>query len=152
MDVSVSLPIDRDGFLRRQCPNCNRQFKWHHGPANAEAEKEPSPASYSCPLCGRPAEHDQWFTDAQVTYIQGVALPAAADEVERVLAAAFRGSKYIKFEPGRGRDVPAIPDQLHEPDDMAIVASPCHNYEPVKVPEDAQPPLYCLICGAAFAV
>jgi hypothetical protein len=35
---------------------------------------------------------------------------------------------------------------------MVIVASPCHSYEPVKLPEDHTGPLYCLVCGSAFAV
>jgi hypothetical protein len=31
-DVSIpmSLPLDGDGFLRRECPKCERQFKWLH--------------------------------------------------------------------------------------------------------------------------
>jgi hypothetical protein len=33
-----------------------------------------------------------------------------------------------------------------------IVASPCHAYEPVKVPEAATGPLHCLVRGQPFAV
>lgn len=36
--VSVPIPRDADGFIRRECPHCIRQFKWHDGPANEEAE------------------------------------------------------------------------------------------------------------------
>lgn len=32
MSVSMSLPLDEDRFLRRECPNCERQFKWWHTP------------------------------------------------------------------------------------------------------------------------
>jgi hypothetical protein len=35
---------------------------------------------------------------------------------------------------------------------MMIVISPCHSYEPVKVPEATEGPLHCLICGTPFAV
>jgi hypothetical protein len=32
MSVSMSLPLDEDGFLRRECPTCERQFRWWHTP------------------------------------------------------------------------------------------------------------------------
>lgn len=54
MDFQVSLPLDSDGFLRRECPHCMQEFKWHHGPANEEAETANEPAAYTCPLV-RPA-------------------------------------------------------------------------------------------------
>ena len=53
MDFQVSLPLDSDGFLRRECPHCVQEFKWHHGPANEEAEAADEPAAYTCPLCGQ---------------------------------------------------------------------------------------------------
>jgi hypothetical protein len=39
---------------------------------------------------------------------------------------------------------------LVEPDDMTMVASPCHGFEPVKVADDWAEPLYCLVCGRPF--
>lgn len=45
MEIQVSLPLDNDGFLRRECPHYMQQFKWHHGPANEEAEAAESPAA-----------------------------------------------------------------------------------------------------------
>jgi hypothetical protein len=39
---------------------------------------------------------------------------------------------------------------LVEPDDMTMIASPCHGFEPVKVADDWTKPLYCLVCGQAF--
>jgi hypothetical protein len=32
-------------------------------------------------------------------------------------------------------DLPAPPPVMVEPNDMQIVASPCHGYEPIKVPD-----------------
>lgn len=50
-------------------------------------------------------------------------------------------------------DAPGDPDALVEPeDDMVIVTSPCHRYEPVKVPSHATGRLHCLVCGDPFAV
>lgn len=152
MDTSVSLPLDSDGFLRRECPHCEQQFKWHHGPANEEAETLADPLTYFCPLCGEPAGHDAWWTKEQLAYSEGAAAPALMRYVLDELAGALRGNKNITFKPGNGSDMPDVPASLTEPDDMRIVASPCHGYEPVKVPDNPSDTLHCLLCGNAFAV
>lgn len=149
--VSVPIPRDSDGFVRRECPQCTRQFKWHDGPANEEAEHQPSPLSYTCPFCGQPAAVDSWNTAEQREFALDVAMPQVMDRVRDDLEAIFRGVKGITYK--RGSDeVTEVPEPLVEPDDMTIVASPCHSYEPVKVPEDHPGVLHCLICGSAFAV
>jgi hypothetical protein len=150
MDLSIALPLDSDGFLRRECPHCEQQFKWHHGPANEEAESHADPSIYHCPLCGEPAGSDSWWTQEQIEYTQGVAMPTALRFVQDELAAGFRRNKNITFKPGS--DIPAVPASLTEPDDMKIVTSPCHPYEPVKVPDDSFDSFHCLLCGMAFAV
>ncbi len=154
MEIDVSLPLDNDGFLRRQCPHCNSEFKWHHGPANEEAESAPIPTSYYCPLCGQPAEPDRWFTHVQVDYIEGVSAPAVTRELDDLLGDAFKGlnSKHVKWKRTGHLDAPDEPAPLVEPDDMVIVVAPCHSYEPVKVPEDAPGPFHCMVCGEPFAV
>ncbi|WP_228783553.1 hypothetical protein [Nocardia cyriacigeorgica] len=53
----------------------------------------------------------------------------------------------LAIEPSRG-----IPPMLTEPDDMDIVVPPCHDYEPVKVPDFRDGPFFCLVCGDEFAV
>lgn len=145
--IQVSVPLDSDGFMRRECPNCEQQFKWHHGPANEEAESHPSPESYSCPRCGEPGADDAWHTPEQLELIEQAALGVVGDELE----AMFRGTKGVTYERGSGSGA-SDAEPLVEPDDMMIVSSPCHGYEPVKVPADHAGPLYCLVCGAAFAV
>ena len=148
------MPLDSDGFLRRECPHCLKQFKWHHGPANAEAESYPDPPAYSCPLCGRPAGPDSWWTQQQLDYAQGVATPAALRHVQDELDRAFSGhnNKHVRFKTSRTASLPDEPMPLTEPDDMVIIASPCHPYEPVKVPEEGAGPFHCLICGERFAL
>jgi len=154
MDISTSLPLDNDGFLRRQCPHCDSQFKWHDGPANEEAEQAASPAAYHCPFCGLPAEGDRWFTDDQVEYIDGIAMPAILRHADDVIRDALTrlSSKHLKVTSTGHLNTPDEPDALVEPDDMVIVVSPCHAHEPMKVPEDACGPFYCLVCGEPFAV
>ncbi|MFB7338606.1 hypothetical protein ACFCZ6_00935 [Streptomyces hydrogenans] len=150
----MSLPLDHDGFVRRECPHCISQFKWHHGPANEEAEEQPSPTAYYCPLCGQPAGLESWWTQEQNDYTRGAKASVAARMVEDELKKSFKRarSKYLKVSVKGGMESPGVPSPLTEPDDMVIVTSPCHSYEPVKVPEDTSGPYHCLVCGQAFAV
>ncbi|MBE1485226.1 hypothetical protein [Plantactinospora soyae] len=149
MDISIQLPLDVDGFLRRECPHCEQQFKWHNGPANEEAEGHGPPPSYFCPHCGVPADHDSWWTHEQLDFIHGSASPAIMRSLQDELEQTFRRSKYISFK-AEG-DTPNVPVALVELDDMHIITSPCHAYEPIKVP-DGSGPYHCLVCGSRFAV
>ena len=151
IEVSVPIPRDSDGFIRRECPHCMRQFKWHDGPANEEAEHQIPPVTYSCPLCGQPAAVDSWNTTKQIELAQQAAMPQFLEMIQDDLEAMFRGAKGMTYERGNdGMSDESV--QLTETDDMVIVASPCHGYEPVKIPEDHTGALFCLVCGLAFTV
>lgn len=146
----MEYPIDCDGFLRRECPSCAGEFKWHNGPTDSRPDDVVDPPQYSCPLCGQRANHDQWFTQRQVEYQQELVNYHAADVVNDAMKEAFRGSKNITYTPGRNTAPPPTP--LYEPDDMQIIEPPCHPWEPVKVPEERADSgaLYCLICGESY--
>jgi hypothetical protein len=45
------------------------------------------------------------------------------------------------------RDKPEPAPELDEPDDMRRVDFTCHPLEPVKVLDDWESPVHCLICG-----
>lgn len=150
ISIPVTVPLDSDGFLRRECPTCERQFKWFvHSEADPDAELVDQ---YCCPLCGIPAGLDSWWTPEQLDYAQRAAGPDIDRLVQDEVNRAFKGVKGLSFKPNRnftfGIDAP---DPLIEPDDMVIVEPPCHPNEPIKVPEEATERLHCLICGNAFA-
>lgn len=82
-------------------------------------------------------------------------MPAALRELDDELDKIFKETRSKNFSIKRtGRlDTPDEPMPLTEPDDMVIITSPCHAYEPIKVPEAKQSgPFHCLVCGNAFAV
>jgi hypothetical protein len=147
MSSSMSVPLDADGYLRRECPTCERQFKWHPGD-----DDFPIVDQYFCPLCGVPAGLDDWWTQEQLDHAQVLLMPEAMRVITDALGDAFKNSKHVTYKPSQDvhGDVPA-PDVLHEPDDMVIVEPPCHPAEPLKVPEGATARLHCLICGELFA-
>lgn len=150
IEIPVTMPLDSDGFLRRECPTCEQEFKWYaHEQGDADAEPVDQ---YFCPLCGVPSGVDTWWTPAQVEYVQGSAGPALDQSVQDLVDDTFKGSKGISFEQDRNfsLEIPT-PEPLAEPDDMLIVESPCHSNEPVKVPESATASFHCLSCGTEFA-
>ena len=147
---SVPIPLDGDGFLRRECPHCHEEFKWHNGPTADRPEGQVDPAVYHCPRCGVPAGPDEWSTHEQDAYMEQLAIGHGFREASDMIEQALRGAKSWTYKPSDA-DEPTPPAALHEPNDMIILASPCHTWEPVKVPEEATGRVYCLVCGEPFA-
>jgi hypothetical protein len=147
---SVPIPVDDDGFLRRECPHCLQQFKWHHGPTAEQPEGETDPPVYFCPLCGASAASDHWWTTEQLEYARQLAIGPLLREAYDTAQETFRGAKGVTISTS-AVDEPVEPDALHEANDMVIVAPPCHRWEPIKVPEERLTRVFCLRCGSPFA-
>jgi hypothetical protein len=151
--MEVELPLDSHGFLRRQCPHCEREFKWHDGPTGDVPDDAPEADEYFCPYCGGSADPDEWWTEEQVEFFQSAALHEALPKIANSLETSLRPigrSGIVRATVRYERGNPPTP--LDEQDDMVAVASPCHSYEPIKVAVDWQHPLHCLVCGVKFVI
>lgn len=150
VELSVSFPLDNDGFLRRECPTCEREFKWHH---SEEGESEPMPeGGYFCPYCAVQAPPDAWFTKPQQALIentltQEVVQPALDQFGRNLRDISRRSGGFLKVELESEPSEPL--DPLTEPDDMRRVDFDCHPREPVKILDEWNRPVHCLICGQA---
>src|ERR1039458_3701595 len=75
-ETSMSVPLDTEGFLRRECPTCEREFKWLPSQQDSDAEdREATPmpeGGYFCPYCAVQARGDAWFTKAQLDVAQAI--------------------------------------------------------------------------------
>jgi len=158
--LSMSLPLDSDGFLRRECPTCEREFKWLPSPdpeagedtVGEAAEAAEEPESYYCPYCAITAPPDAWLTKAQVAVmeeiIQRERVEPELGKLEREIDRLNRSSRgLIGIEAHLERDEPEPAPELNETDDMRRVDFTCHPVEPVKVLDDWDRPVHCLICG-----
>ena len=135
--ISVPVPLDSDGFLRRECPTCEREFKWRPSGDDERAE-QPDPAGYFCPYCGVQAPTGEWLTKAQVEHLRAIG-------TRRII-----GPMFDRFERSGWKvegNLPDEPSELTEDDDMRRVEFECHPLEPLKVLEDRSGPARCLICG-----
>jgi hypothetical protein len=54
VEISVNVPLDSDGFLRRGCPTCEREFKW----LPSEESESAARGGYYCPYCAVQAPED----------------------------------------------------------------------------------------------
>lgn len=163
VQLSMSLPLDGDGFMRRECPTCEREFKWlpspdqleeGNGESRAAATDAQPPESYYCPYCAVTAPPDAWFTKAQLGVMHDIArrelIDPGLDQLEREIAKLNRTSGgFLGIEARLEREEPEPAPQLDETDDMRRVDFTCHPDEPVKVLDDWDRPVHCLICGEA---
>jgi hypothetical protein len=147
IEIQMPLPLDSDGFLRRECPTCEREFKWLY---SEESDAAPEDGGYYCPYCGVQAPTDAWWTKSQLDFATGIAtkefvVPELEKFQRNLSQMARRSGGLLDFKPGR-LDVDE-PDAPVEVDDMRRVDFPCHPSEPVKILEDWTRPVRCLICG-----
>ena len=146
--TQMSLPLDNDGFLRRECPTCEREFKWFN---SEEGDGEPVPdAGYYCPYCAIQAPPGSWFTPAQIelarnTVMRDVVRPEL-EKFGRDLRRSTRGG-FLKLDVTV--NTPDAMDPLLETNDMRRVDFACHPEEPVKVLDEWDRDVHCMICSTA---
>lgn len=142
IEMSMAVPLDSDGFLRRQCPTCEREFKWK--PAEDDDEGATAPdAGYFCPYCAVQAQPGSWWTEDQLAAAQKQAYDQVVKPQIEELESSAQRSGMIEVSVSEVDEPPA----LTERDDMRRVDFTCHQGEPVKVLEEWDRPVHCLLCG-----
>ena len=148
--LGMSLPLDSDGFLRRECPTCEREFKWLPDTEDDDTQTVPPPdGGYFCPYCAIQAPDDQWLTKAQVELAENLVatqvLGPMLKDFSRDMDGISRRSGGL-LSVSTNYDAPEEMEPLTEPDDMKRVDFACHPGEPVKVLDDWHRPVHCLVC------
>jgi len=77
---SIPINIDDDGYLGRECPECEEYFKITPGTGITEGE----PPCH-CPYCGHCADQDQFFTNAQIKYAESVVMKQVSNALVKDL-------------------------------------------------------------------
>jgi len=173
--------LDRDGFFRRACPSCGREFKVKADPGDLafllqpafreigpdfgeemSSEAEDIEALIFCPYCGHYADLSDTLTEELRTYLNRWAM-------REVILPAIRemnSSLERKFAPNRGRSrgmisslsfrtdsisLPPRPISGPEPPDMKRVTLLCCSKE-IKVLDGWRDLVVCPFCGAETAL
>ena len=140
--IAITLPLD-NGFVRRACPTCEREFKWLFAESQEEAT-EPDDRGYCCPYCGVWAQPDQWQPRPR----------SSTSSRSRWARSPTRPTRFLAVQPPRERaqvhprrSASAASGMPPEPADMRRVDFECHPEDQLKVAEDWGKPVHCLICG-----
>lgn len=81
--IKVRFPTDEHGLTGRECPSCRGYFKVKTGTGLPTSE-------CICPYCGEKANHDQFFTQAQIEYAKSVAVREVLGPELRKLERTFK--------------------------------------------------------------
>jgi uncharacterized Zn-finger protein len=167
LEEQLKLPLDRRGFLRRECAICHRQFKLRWSEQDAmlvmrrigaelrhvnDHEVVGHAAARTCPYCGTAAEADAWWTEEQRLFLTKKAA-ALGEEIR------FEQLRHVERTLGQNPNmtflpVPPTPFRLSvraEPDDMRVVPLVCCG-EDVKVRDSWTGTIHCPFCGAEHAM
>lgn len=172
--LDVSIPLDEDGFLRRQCTLCSREFKVKPTPTELRSETERSAHALLeqqsdstaedggdgsescerwCPYCGQQASPTSWWTEEQSAYLTTF----ARNVMTRLLNEHFIGPMKKSFGGLRSGGLVSIefrgselqeeePWISPEANDMAVFPLPCCERE-LKVADGKEATIYCFFCG-----
>lgn len=137
-EVQISIPLDRDGFLSRQCPQCKARFK-------VKTRKRGSGAHAYCVHCGfGPMEEwEAWHTDEQRRYVDAV-VEGHVEEMGYWLIdlAVGRTAGPCALSSPRSN---AAPEPVESDEPMTVFTAACCR-EPVKH-DGSGGSLYCIACG-----
>lgn len=162
----LAFPLDEDGFFRRECPLCIKEFKVivtkeeltdlsQKGidsfmlEQEEESDKDFSETEFFCPYCGQRSSIESWWTQEQLAYIQVVVKNIMANLLNENLIKPLkrdlnRPNSSVRFE---GKLM-----EQHEPwispeeNDMKIIDLPCCQRE-IKIEDDWDKEIYCFFCG-----
>jgi hypothetical protein len=158
----LKIPLDRRGFLRRECPSCHRQFKLRWSARDAllvqrrlgkllvHANDHELLRGFTlrrCPYCAFQADADDWWTEEQRQLLSRRAAALGEEIRYEQLRHVERSGVH-----GAGATFVAVPPDPFsfkpraEPDDMRVVPLLCCS-EDVKVRESWENRLACPFCG-----
>jgi len=170
----IKIPLDDEGYLRRECPFCMNEFKIlpkeedldGSEPENLEQfmieedkkdgiDDESSENEVFCPYCGQQAEEDQWFTQEQADYINSITQNIVADLIndnlinplKRNLGGSSRGMISVEFKGDAiEKENEWVSSDLN---DMMIFELPCCQSS-IKIEDDWKGTVYCFFCGFPY--
>jgi len=166
-EEQLKLPLDRRGFLRRECATCHRQFKLRWSEQDAvlvmrrlgaelphvnDHEVRPGTALRTCPYCAVQADADTFWTEEQRLFLARKAA-ALGEEIR------FEQLRHIERTLGQNPNltflpVPPAPFRFAvraEPDDMRVVPMVCCG-EDVKVRDSWTGAIHCPFCATEHAI
>jgi len=172
IEMNLAFPLDDDGFFRRSCPLCNREFKvllekdeladlaqrgldsfmiesFEESDPNQSEDLEDK---YVCPYCGQRSRQDDWWTQEQVAYLGVVFGNIAAELTNKNLIRPLKDlnrkyrSDLISIQFDADEMEYQEPWISPESNDMEVFSLACCDRK-IKIEEAMPDILYCFFCG-----
>jgi uncharacterized Zn-finger protein len=159
----VPFPLDEEGFFRRACPLCSREFKVLLKPdelgqlqqlnylvdgeeSEEKTDEEDDEKHYFCPYCGQRSPHDEWWTEEQRAYIHVIVSNIAATLLNEHFVRPLRSmnSDFIKIT---SNEMPQKEAWISpEASDLTRFDLPC-CVRSLKIAEEWTQEVHCFFCG-----
>jgi hypothetical protein len=108
----VTIPLDEEGYLGRECPKCIQTFRVH----NEEYDNLPDDLVLTCPYCGHRDDRSEFMTTQQVARLTQVARDYALQMISDTLDTSFkrmaRSTSRNRFVKITYRSTPFYPEPL----------------------------------------
>lgn len=175
MQIELSIPLDSDGYLRRECPFCRKQFKvlipederenlasraiQDHLPEDLEVDtvddEHVDQGTLVCPYCGQEHSVRAWWTQEQIEFFTQHARKIAHEIIQQTLGKSLRNLQrssggLISVEVETDFDALGEPIIAPDPDDMTLFALPCCE-RAIKIEDDWPGTIHCPYCGFPHA-
>lgn len=143
VQIDMSITLDNDGLLRKECPVCEQQFK-----VFVEDNIDIDEGYYYCPVCGIPSSPNSFFTKEQIAHATDLAYSHMVEQINKSLGGLsrkMRGSKSVKFtfKPLKKND----PRTIVESSDFDEVVLDCCNEHIFIFSPITYKVIYCPKCG-----
>jgi hypothetical protein len=150
--AKITIPLDEDGFLGRECPSCSAAFKM----MGDEYEALPDELELTCPYCGHQEDHSEFMTAGQRERVEAAAQAMAEQWMHRELGRALSGafgrssrpardsflSVRFEYKPGAPPPLRALPQLAHGKTRRVIQCSTCSDHCAVYSSS-----AFCPVCG-----
>lgn len=144
--ISLSIPLDDDGFIEMECDYCKNRFMLHQ-----DVFLDISNLHFFCPICGLPNDINTFYCPEVLEAAYRKAQNFMNEIIQRQLASTiknFNKNGFISLSLDTPQRVPE--KDLYKPiNDYIIFHHHCCGVDVKALEFDVQIGLYCPICGGS---
>ena len=146
ISISVSIPLDDDGFIEMECDYCKNRFMLHQSVYSDESNLH-----FFCPICGLPNDTNTFYCPEVLEALHQKAINYMNNEIQRQLGPSIRKlnkSGLIKMSLKTPKQEPE--KELYTPaNEYVLFHQHCCGVDVKTLDLDVQIGLYCPICGGS---
>lgn len=144
MELSLSIPLDDDGFIEMECDYCKNRFMLHEHVYSDDANLH-----FFCPVCGLPNSINTFYCPEVLEAATRKAANILNEEIQRQLGPTirqFNKNGLITLSLDTPHEQPE--KELYKPiNEYILLHQSCCDIDVKVLDFDSQIGVYCPICG-----